>query len=82
MFLQFVKELTKSGLIRVGKNLRPRTAKVWAIKCELTDEAKTALGDAIQKNIVFVDTPSFHTALDDGAAAAEKEMENWLSKSE
>ena len=75
---QFVKEVTKSSLIKVGPNLQPHTANVQAIRCELTDGAKADL-DAIQKNIVFVDTPSFHTGVDD--EAAEKEMKNWLSKS-
>ena len=76
---QFVEEVTKCDLVKVGTNLRPCTAKVQAIRCKLTDEAKTALGGTIQKNIVFVDTPSFHTAQND--AAAEREMTSWLSKS-
>ena len=76
---QFVEEVTRSDLVRVGTNLRPCTAKVQAIRCELTEEAKQALGHAIQKNIVFVDTPSFHTGGNDGLA--EREMKGWLDKS-
>ena len=76
---QFVKEVTKSDLVKVGTSLQPRTAKVQAIKCKLTEEAKDALGGAKQKNIVFVDTPSFHTGRNDDAA--EREMNNWLVKS-
>ncbi|KAF8557845.1 hypothetical protein OG21DRAFT_1601377 [Imleria badia] len=75
----FVEEVTKSGLVKVGIDLRPRTKTVQAIRCELTEGAKTALGATKQNNIVFVDTPSFHTAQNDGVA--EKEMKNWLSKS-
>jgi len=75
----FVEEVTKSDLVKVDTNLRPCTAKVQAIRCKLTEEAKKALGDATQKNIVFVDTPSFHSGQNDGAA--EKEMQSWLSKS-
>lgn len=76
---QFVTDATKSDLIVLGANLQPRTTKVQAIRCELTEAAKTALGGAMQKNIVFVDTPSFHTGHDD-RVAPEKEMESWLSK--
>ena len=76
---QFVEEVTKSDLAKVDTNLRPCTAKVQAIRCKLTEEAKTALGGAIQKNIVFVDVPSLHAGQNDGAA--EKEMQSWLSKS-
>jgi len=75
----FIGEATKSDLVTVGTTLRPCTAKVQAIRCKLTDEAKEALGDPIQKNIVFVDTPSFHATQND--VAAEKEMASWLSKS-
>jgi len=75
----FIEEVTKSDLVVVGTNLRPCTAKVQAIRCKLTEEAKEALGDPIQNNIVFVDTPSFHAGQNDGAA--EKEMQNWLSRS-
>ncbi|KAN0081616.1 hypothetical protein V8E55_009240 [Tylopilus felleus] len=75
----FVTDATKIDLIVLGANLQPRTTKVQAIRCELTEAAKTALGGAMQKNIVFVDTPSFHTGHDD-RVAPEKEMESWLSK--
>ena len=71
--------MTRSNLVEVGTNLLPCTAKVQAIKCRLTEEAKTALRATIQKNIVFVDTPSFHTYPDDGVT--EKEMNRWLSES-
>lgn len=76
---QFVQEVTKSSFTKVGTNLQPCTAKVQAIRCELTEAGKTALGNAIQRNIVFVDTPSFHTGRSD--RVAEQEMNNWLSKS-
>ena len=71
--------MTKSNLVKVGTNLPPCTAKVQAIRCELTEDAKAALKAMIQKNIVFVDTPSFHTCQNEGAA--EKEMHRWLNKS-
>jgi GTPase Era involved in 16S rRNA processing len=76
---QFVQEVTKCDLVTVGTNLRPYTTKILAIRCELTEEAKKALGVAMQKNIVFVDTPSFHTGQND--EVAEMEMQSWLSKS-
>ncbi|KAF8553436.1 hypothetical protein OG21DRAFT_1247506 [Imleria badia] len=76
---QFVQELTKSNLVKVSANLRPCSARVQAIRCKLTDEARTALLAVTQKNIVFVDTPSFLTGQNDGAA--EKEMNHWLRKS-
>ena len=79
MASQFVAEVTRNNFVEVGRNLRPSVAGVQAIRCKLTEEAKAALGVTIQKNIVFVDTPSFHTAQND--AAAEKEMQSWLSKS-
>ena len=76
---QFVLEVTRNNFVEVGRNLRPSVAGVWAIRCKLTEEAKEALGGVIQKNIVFVDTPSFHTGYND--TATEKEMTSWLSKS-
>ena len=72
--------MTKSDLIKVGTNLRSHTDDVQAIRCELTDEAKIALGVANQKHIVFVDTPSFHTGVND--QTAEGKMKKWLKKSE
>ncbi|KAI9573233.1 hypothetical protein HD554DRAFT_1158442 [Boletus coccyginus] len=75
----FIEEVTRSGFTKVGTNLQPCTAKVQAVRCELTEAGKTSLGDAIQKNIVFIDTPSFHTGRNDGVG--EKEMEKWLNKS-
>lgn len=81
MRLQFVEAVTRSGFTKVGTNLQPCTAKVQAVRCELTEAGKTALGGATQKNIVFIDTPSFHTGQNDRDKMAEKEMENWLKKS-
>ncbi|KAN0081620.1 hypothetical protein V8E55_009244 [Tylopilus felleus] len=75
----FVEETTKSGLTQVGADLRPCTAKVHAIRYKLTEAAKTTFGATYHKHIVFVDTPSFHTDQDDGAA--ERNMTQWLSKS-
>jgi hypothetical protein len=77
---QFVEEVTKSDLVTASTHLKPSTSKVQAIRCELTEEAQKALGGTKQKNIVFIDTPSFHTGRND--KAAEKEMKSWLSKSE
>jgi len=73
----FLNDVTKSRVVVVGTSLRPSTVTPQAIRCELTEEAKSELGVSSQKNIVFVDTPSFHTGRNDGA---EKEMGNWLNK--
>ena len=79
MSSQFVRAVTQArGLIEVGHTLRPCTGKVQAVRCELTEEARTALGAGGRKNIVLVDTPSFFTAVIDGA---EKETSAWLKKS-
>ncbi|KAH0828962.1 hypothetical protein J3R83DRAFT_2391 [Lanmaoa asiatica] len=76
----FIAEVTNSGLVKVGKTLRPCTAKVEAIRCELTEEAKAVLGASGQNNIVFVDTPSFHTGTGEDQGA-EKNITQWLSHS-
>lgn len=79
MSSQFVRAVTQArSLVEVGQSLRPCTGKVQAVRCELTEEARTVLGAGERKNIVFVDTPSFHTALINGA---EKETNTWLKKS-
>ncbi|KAF8132014.1 hypothetical protein EV363DRAFT_1131149, partial [Boletus edulis] len=78
----FVAQATKSAdLVKVGTSLRPCTATVQAIRCELTDGAKDTLGVKMQKNIVFVDTPSFRTLAGRLDEAAEREMKNWLKNS-
>ncbi|KAF8132013.1 hypothetical protein EV363DRAFT_1449695 [Boletus edulis] len=76
----FIEQVTKSGFLEVGTSLRPCTVTVQAIRCELTEEAKDILGARAQKNIVFVDTPSFHTQPGRQDEAAEK-VKSWLIKS-
>lgn len=75
---QFIQEVTKSDLVTPSDDLQPFTTKVQAIRCRLTWEAREALGRPSQKNIVFVDTPSFLTGRDYGA---EREMNTWLRRS-
>ncbi|KAF8120423.1 hypothetical protein EV363DRAFT_1371167 [Boletus edulis] len=76
----FVEQATKSAFVNVGTSLRPCTATVQAIRCELTDRAKAALGATMQRNIVFVDTPSFHTQAGRQDEAAES-VKSWLKNS-
>jgi len=78
----FVEQATKSSdLVKVGTGLRPCTATVQAIRCELTEAARNALGlTTMQRNIVFVDTPSFRTQPGRHDEAADK-LKSWLSKS-
>ncbi|KAF8420758.1 hypothetical protein L210DRAFT_2249423 [Boletus edulis BED1] len=81
---KFVEQATESSdLIKVGTGLQPCTTTVRAIRCELTEGARAALGTEVPKNIVFVDTPSFHTQARAGrnSEAAEKEMKGWLKSS-
>ena len=66
--------------IEVGRTLQIQTKKVRAIRCELTAERRKALGAGEQKNIVFVDTPSFHTE-PKASKKAESEMTTWLEQS-
>ena len=56
------------------------TGRIQAIRCELTEEARIALCAEERKNIVFVDTPAFHTNLAKDMVA-EKEMTAWWMKS-
>ena len=62
--------------IKVGKKLQTQTKEVQAIKCELTAEARKALGAKARENLVFVDTPSFLTEPE-----AESKMTAWLKSS-
>lgn len=82
MASKFVSAVTESSYIKVGKHLKPCTTEAQAIRCELTDEARTALRAASteQKYIVFVDTPSFLNGTRN-EKEAEKNMSLWLSKS-
>ncbi|KAF8441318.1 hypothetical protein L210DRAFT_953422 [Boletus edulis BED1] len=77
----FVEQATRSyDLVKVGTGLRPCTATVQAIRCELSEGAKAALGTTMQRNIVFVDTPSFHTQPGRHDEAAYN-LKSWLRKS-
>ena len=53
------------------------TAKVEALRCELTDEAKMGLKKEGVKSIVFVDTP-FLPGRDD--IDAQKEIRKWINQ--
>ena len=75
---QFVKEATKSDLVKVNKLQRPFTGRLQAIRCELTNEARSDAALEGVKNIVFVDTPSFLTGYD--LPNAQREFSSWFDK--
>jgi len=76
----FIKEATKGEWVKSSRGYHPFTTKVQAIRCELTDEAKTDLKKEGVKSIVFVDTPSFLTGCDD--IDAQKEIATWMDRTE
>jgi len=77
----FVSAVTQArDFVGVGQSLQAAAGKVEAIRCELTMEARNALGADERKNIVFIDTPSFHIDPDENNKA-EREMSSWLKKS-
>ncbi|KAH0828988.1 hypothetical protein J3R83DRAFT_2433 [Lanmaoa asiatica] len=73
----FIKEATKSDLVKSSRGYHPFTGKVQAIQCELTDEATTKLEGGV-KSIVLVDTPSFLTGCDH--PDAEREISTWFDQ--
>ncbi|KAI9573230.1 hypothetical protein HD554DRAFT_2167504 [Boletus coccyginus] len=76
----FIREATRSELVKTSRDYHPFTTKVQAIRCELTDEAKTDLKHEELESIVFVDTPSFLTGCDD--FDAQKEIRTWIERTE
>ncbi|KAI6110228.1 hypothetical protein EDD16DRAFT_1896205 [Pisolithus croceorrhizus] len=64
----FIRELLKSDDIRVAKSgQHPCTKNVQALRCNFNNG---------RNNIVVIDTPSFHTELED--FDAENEMTRWI----
>jgi len=72
----FIREATKSDLVKVSKHQHPFTGKLQAIRCELTDEARKDPALQGVKSIVFVDTPSFLTGYD--LPDARSEFDSWF----
>ena len=78
--LQFVSAVTNAhDRVEVGRNLQIQTEEVQTIKCELTSEARQALGAGEQENIAFVDMPAFLTE-PKASKKAESKMTAWLKK--
>ena len=71
---------TAHDYIKIGEDLQTQTKEVQAIRCELTPEAREALGASERENLVFVDTPSFLTE-PEASKNAESKMTAWLKKS-
>jgi len=74
----FIKEATKGEWVESSRGYHPSTTKVQAIRCELTDEAKTDLKKEGVKSIVFADTPSLLTGCDD--IDARNAIGTWIDK--
>jgi len=74
----FIKEATKCEWVESSRDYHPSTTKVQAIRCELTDEAKTDLKKEGVKSIVFADTPSFLTEC--SGIDAHKAIQTWIDR--
>ena len=67
-------------LVEAGRIRQAQTNRVQVIRCQLTAKARETLAAGERRNIVFVDTPSFHNE-DRASRKAENKMTIWLEKS-